>query len=214
MGTRGTAAGGCPSPTAPAELPPAPARCCARHSAPAPHAAPLRAWGNRCGARGLLTSVSIGSTSIPFHSSSRWAIGMLPGDASQEERRNETQLRKRRPRRAEGGAEAPERDPARDPPPARQDGSAPPSPELRGGRRRAAPLRSPPAPRPKLRPRLRCGAAIATVPPGLRGPAVPSPGRPAAPCEPAGQQREEGIKERYRPGGDSERGDVLLNRYG
>lgn len=65
---------------------------------------------------------------------------MLPGDASQEERRNETQLRKRRPRRADGGAEAPERDPARDPPPARQDGSAPPSPELRGGRRRAAPL--------------------------------------------------------------------------
>lgn len=90
MGTWGTAAGGCPSPTAPAELPPAPARCCARHSAPAPHGAPLRAWGNRCGARGLLTSVSIGSTSIPFHSSSRWAIGMLPGDASQEERRNET----------------------------------------------------------------------------------------------------------------------------
>ncbi|XP_021247986.1 basic proline-rich protein-like [Numida meleagris] len=117
----------------------------------------------------------MGSTSIPFHSSSRWAIGMLPGDASQEGRRNEIQFRTLRSPRAAGGEEAPERDPARDPPPpARQDGSAPPSPELREG-----PLRSAPAPRPKLRPRLRCGAAIATAPPGLRlGPAVPSPRPP------------------------------------
>lgn len=129
---------------------------------PAPRGAPLRRRlrprGNRCGARGLLTSVSMGSTSIPFHSSSRWAIGMLPGDASQEERGNEIQLRKRWPPKTEGGAKAPERDPARDPPPARQDGSAPPARSCE--RDDAAPLRSPPEPLPHRG--QSCGRGCAT----------------------------------------------------
>lgn len=61
-------------------------------------------WQVRCGRPHPpppLTSVSMGSTSIPFHSSSKWAIGML-GDAGRKPRSSRWETR-RPPRKAGGG---------------------------------------------------------------------------------------------------------------
>lgn len=111
-----------------------------------------------------LTSVSMGSTSIPFHSSSKWAIGMLgdsclrTGSSRRSARRPPARAGAEKGRcRGERGTKPSGTGTLQ--PPARQNGSALPPGEPRAGRGRSAGAGGRTRQRPPLRSRRRRLAA-------------------------------------------------------